>query len=165
MSAGRSYPFFETLIVVTLVIIFTGASILIRGLKDKKDFPNVSGKITYLDKLFEDLPKNTTNQYRYLIIDNYPKVYEIFIGKNWGGFMPVVQKIDSLNVGDEISIFFEADAREDDRLNKSAYFIDKGTQPYFVRHRLKVYIGYFLIGVGSVFSMLLFYLKSRGTIR
>jgi len=164
MSVVKSYPIFGTLIVVTLVIIFTGASVLIRGMKDKRDFPNVTGKVTYLDKLFEELPKQDTDEYRYLIIDNYPKVYEIFVGKNWGGFMPVVQKIDDLNIGDEIVVYFEADAEEDSRLNKSACFIDKGNEHYFVSHRIRKYAGYFLISIGSVFSLFLFYLKSKGSI-
>lgn len=139
--------------------------IFLRGNKNKFDFYQASGKITYLEKSYQDFPNRHYGKYRYLQIDKYSRVFELFAGKDFGDFKPDMEKIDELKMGDKITIFYdEITNRDDVRLNRLAQFIDKGKQPYFIRGSKDKYFGYFGIGIGLVIGGWLFYLKSKGKI-
>jgi len=149
--------------VITIIVL--ASVILARGKKEKNEFLNLNGTIISIEKTFQEFPIRHSGKYRYLIINNYQKVFEIFIGKDPGDFKPELEKIDELKVGDMISIYFDEDPRDTDlRINRLMQFIDKDSAPYYIRGSQDKTFGYILIVVGIVIGILILVLKNRGTI-
>ena len=165
LNKKKQYPIFTKSIIGVIIIIVLGLFILIRGTKEKTEFQNITGRITYLNKTFEELPNRNQGKYRYLSIDSYSKVFELFIGKDFGDFKPKYEKIDDLKIGDNIVVYFDVDLNETDvRLNRLLQFIDKDGQPYFIRGSKDKTGGYFFIIIGILLSGLIIYLKKIGKI-
>jgi hypothetical protein len=149
--------------VITIIIL--ASVILVRGKKEKNEFHNLNGTITAIEKTFQEFPFRHPGKYRYLILDNYQKVFEIFIGKDPGDFKPELEKIDELKVGDMISVYFDEDPSDIDmRINRLIQFIDKDSAPYYIRGSQDKIFGYILIASGIMIGILVFVLKNRGTI-
>lgn len=165
MNTKRQYPIFKKSIAGIITILILGSIVLIRGTKDKTEFHQMTGKIVFIDKTFEELPLRHIGKYRYLSIDNYPKVFSIFVGKDFGDFKPYLEKIDDLEVGDEIVVYFDEDTQEtDNRLNRLIQYIDKNGEPYFMRGSKDKNGGYFFIGLGIILGGFIIYLKKAGKI-
>ena len=165
MNKKKQYPIFKASIVGVIIILVLGSSILIRGTKEKTEFQNIKGKITYLDKSYEELPNRNQGKFRYLAIENYPKVFELFVGKDFGDFKPQYEQIDDLRIGDNIVVYFDENSKETDvRLNRLIQFIDKDELPYYIRGTKDKTYGYFIIIVGILLGGLVFYLKKNGKI-
>ncbi len=165
MNTKRQYPIFKKSIAGIITILILGSIIMIRGTKDKTEFNQLTGRIVFLDKTFEELPLRHIGKFRYLLIDNYSKVFTIFVGKDFGDFKPHLEKIDDLKVGDEIVVYFDEDPKEtDNRLNRLIQFIDKDGKPYFMRGCKDKNGGYFFIGLGILLGGLIIYLKKVGKI-
>lgn len=165
MNAKKQYPVFKKSLAGVITILVLGSLILIRGTKEKTEFPHISGKIIYKGKVYEELPKSDKGKYRYLNIDTYPKMFEIFVGKDRGDFKPDYEQIDSLRKGDTIEIYFDIDPTETDiRLNRLIQFIDKDGKPYYIRGSKDKYGGYFIIGLGILLGAVLVYLKKTGRV-
>ncbi len=149
--------------VVTIIVLAFG--VLMRGQKDKNEFYKAAGRVTYLAKTYQELPVRHAGKYRYLQIDTYPKVFEVFIGNESGDFKPDFEQIDQLKVGDPLLIYYDETPREDDtRINRLAQYIDKDQQPYYIRGSWDKYMGYFLMGTGVALGIWLLYLRSKGKI-
>lgn len=165
MSTRKQYQIFLKSLAGVITIIILSSLVLFRGTKDKSEFKKVSGNVVYLNQTFQELPNRNKGKYRYLMIDNYPKAFEIFIGKDPGDFKPEYEIIDSLKVGDEISIFYDESNREKDpRINRLLQYIDKQNQSYYIRGKRDKYFGYFGIMAGLLIGVWIFYLKRKGTI-
>jgi hypothetical protein len=149
--------------VVTIIALTFG--LLLRGQKEKKEFYKIAGRITYLGKTYQEFPTRHAGKYRYLQIDTYPKVFEVFIGNESGDFKPDFEQIDQLKAGDPLLIYYDEFSGEDDpRINRLAQYIDKDQQSYYVRGSWDKYLGYFLMGAGVAIGILLLYLRSKGKI-
>ena len=81
MSSKKQYQIFNKSLAGVITILLLGSGILFRGTKDKSDFEQITGIIKYLDKKYQEFPNRHQGKYRYLLIDSYPKIFEIFIGK------------------------------------------------------------------------------------
>lgn len=138
---------------------------IIRGTKEKSEFHSLKGKIVYFDKVYEELPNRHKGKYRYLAIENYNRLFEIFIGKDAGDFKPEFEIIDDLKIGDEIVVYFDESSNEKDiRLNRLIQFIDKNEVPYFIRGSKDKYGGMLISGLGILIFILLLYFKKTGKI-
>lgn len=165
MKLKQQYQIFKKSIVGVITILILGSLILYRGTKEKTEFYQVTGKIVYLDKTFEELPIRHPDKYRFLLIDKFPKVFTIFVGKDFGDFKPYFERIDDLKVGDEIVVYFDENAKETDiRLNRLIQYIDKEGTSYFIRSNKDKIGGYFFICMGIILGGLIFYLKKIGRI-
>lgn len=165
MSIKKQHPIFWKSIIGIITIIAIGLAILIRGTKGKGEFQSIEGNITYLDKTYKELPNRHQGKYRYLTLDNYPKTFELFVGKDLGDFKPQYERIDDLRTGDKIVVYFDENSNESDaRLNRLTQFIDKDGQPFFIRGSIDKTGGYFFIIIGILLGGLLFYLKKIGKI-
>jgi hypothetical protein len=165
MNIKKQYPVFKKSLAGVITIIILGSFILVRGIKEKSDFHRISGRITYLGKVYEELPNRDKGKYRYLLIDTYPKMFELFIGKDFGDFKPKYERIDSLKPGDDILVYYDEDSKETDiRLNRLIQFIDKEDKPYFIRGSKDKNFGFFLIGIGILLGGIIFYLNKTGKI-
>jgi hypothetical protein len=148
-----------------ITIIALSSFLLARGKKEKTEFSSLSGKITSIERTFQELPNRNPGKFRYLMIDNYQKTFEIFVGKDPGDFKPELEKIDELKVGDNISIYYDENLNEtDNRINRLIQFIDKDSTPYFIRGSHDKVLGFGLLASGLIMGMTLLILKNKGTI-
>jgi hypothetical protein len=148
-----------------ITIIALSSFLLTRGKKEKNEFQSLTGQITSIERTYQELPIRNPGKFRYLIIDNYQKAFEIFVGKDPGDFKPELEKIDELKVGDKISVYFEENLRETDlRINRLLQFIDKDSTPYFIRGNQDKVLGFGLLAFGIIMGILLLILKNKGTI-
>lgn len=165
MNTKKQYPVFKKSLAGVITIIILGSFILIRGTKEKTDFHRIAGRITYLGKVYEELPTRDKGKYRYLLIDTYPKMFELFIGKDYGDFKPSYERIKELKPGDDIVVYYDVSKNETDiRLNRLTQFIDKDGKPYFIRGSKDKNFGFFLIGIGILLGGVIFYLNKTGKI-
>ena len=148
-----------------VVVFFFSVIVFIRADKNKFSFDNIIGKIVYLSTSFQDAPNRHIGKYRYLQIENFPKTFEVFVGKDAGDFKPKLEKIDSLRIGDEIRIFFDKNFKTlDDPINRLVYFIDKRNQPYFIKGSWEKTLAYFGFGISMAILLLLIFLRRSGKI-
>lgn len=156
---------FRNLVIVALVLMCVGAYIFTIKLKDKDSFEKISGKIIYLDDSYQELPHRQKDKYRYLSIDTYQYIIEIFIGKDFGDFAPKFEKIDKLNIGDSITVYYEESSKiYKTGVNRSVEFIDKGAENYYEDGNRTFYVGGFIIVVSFSLIPFGYYLKKKGKI-
>lgn len=147
-------------------ILFLGFGILTRGQKSKQEFYSVQGAIVGIEKTLEGYPNRHEGKMRYLVVAEYPKPFELFIGKEAGDFKPAFEQLDMLRKGDIVTIYYdeETNTQTDDSINRLAQFIDKGQQPYFIRGNHDKYGGYAAIAMGALIGVSLLLLKKTGKI-
>jgi len=145
-----------------ITIITLSSYIFFRGIKEKKDFNKISGKVVYCDNSFEDLPNRDFGKYRYLKINNFQSMFQIFIGKDFGDFKPALELIDSIRIGDEIEIYFDTTEMESDpRINNLIQYIDKDSIPYYIRGNHDKIFGTILFSIGVIIFLTLLILKRQ----
>jgi hypothetical protein len=164
MNLKKSPPnIFNKSLYGVITIIALASVILARGKKEKNEFHCLAGTITAIEKSYQELPIRHQGKYRYLTLDKYQKVFEIFIGKDPGDFKPALEKIDELKIGDNILVYFDEDP-SDTRINRLIQFIDKDSSPYYTRGSHDKMFGYILIATGLMIGILLLVLKDTGKI-
>ena len=154
-------PIFIKAMLGSVGIIVLGALLYLKSSKAKTEYEIVKGKIDYIDSSLENL---RPRDHRFIHIEGEETVFDVFIGKQTGDFSPEFEKLDALNVGDEITLYHSDDtpfqSNKDVRLNKNVEFIDKDNQPHFVRGTKNKLGGLAFIGVGILFIVGLIVLKS-----
>lgn len=159
------HPIFLKSVGGFLFAILLGVIVFIRAEKKKSSFINVNGIITFIGNSPENLPANDSSKFRYLQVDNYPKTFELFIGKRSGDFKPEFEKIDVLKTGDSVTVYFDENFKtQQDPINRLAYYIDRGQEVIFIKGNFEKYIAYFIIGFSTLFILLLLVLKRKGRI-
>lgn len=142
-----------------------GLFLFLRADKKKSSFQQVTGVITYMGKTTAYSTHNGSSKYRYLEIDNFPKTFELFVGKTAGDFKPQLEKIDQLKMGDTITLFFDENFKtRNDPINRLTYFIDKGQEVIFIKGGWEKYFAYFIFGISLLFMLALVFLKRKGKI-
>lgn len=103
-----------------------------KNTRERSTYDSITGPITFIGQQYDKWPRRNLGKFRYIEVEGYPYVFEIFIGKDPGDFTPKFEQIDNLRTDDLVTIYFyETDDTEADRLNRFAQFIDKDQQPYF----------------------------------
>lgn len=142
-----------------------GIFLITRANKPKADFQKITGKITYLlNKLpNEEVRKN--GKERYLQIENSERIFNIFVGKDWGDFKPEFEIIDSLKVGDNIDLYFDDNLKtESNQINSLTQYIDHNGKAFFIKGKMDETFGKFFIGISMLGILILFLLKRIGKI-
>src|SRR5436190_20747471 len=129
-------PFrFRVLLVVSIVLMLWTSWLFFKSTRHKENYPSVIGKIVYLGETYQDLPDRDQGKYRYILLDNYPAVFELFIGKDAGDFKPKYENIDNLLQGDVVRIYHEeknyASGGSTTPVNSSVKFVDKDDMLFF----------------------------------
>ena len=158
------YKIFQKSVSGIGLAILLGIIIIGRSQKEKADFESASGKIIYLEKYNDYAQTNDTVKFRYLQIDNYPKIFEIFIGRDAGDFKPKFERIDDLKLNDIITIYFDEKFNKGGNINRLAYFIDRGQETIYIKGSWEKYLGYFIVAISLLTLILIFLLKSKGKI-
>src|SRR4051812_35897985 len=148
-----------------LLVIAAGFYLIFRAEKPKSQLIKGEGIVLSLSKTYASFPGKDTSKFRYLQIDNYPKLIELFIGKSAGDFKPKFEKVDALKPGDAITIYFDENFKtRDDPVNRLVYFIDRGNEAIFIKGSWEKYLGYFLILAAIVIFFILYRAKLKGKI-
>ena len=156
--------FFKSVYTLCFVI-FLGCLIFARAGKSKSELQKVTGRLISIEKSNKSLPNQDTARMWYLLIDNHPKIFQIFTGKESGDFKPNFEKIDSLKANDDITIYFDENFKtQDDPINRLTYFIDRGQETIFIKGDWEKYAGIFCIGLPVSTIVILIILKRKGKI-
>lgn len=150
------------LIIAAIITIAAGLYIVITNTKEKSDYTKSEGTIEYLALEYDRHPHNNHGKYRYLKIDTYPYVFEIYEPNS----IQTEHTIDDLKVGDKIDIYYYeiTDTREIG-LNRFTQFIDSNGLPYFIRNGFMKNAGYVVSVLGVGLAILGLILKKKGIIK
>lgn len=162
-------PIFRKSILACIFITAFGIYLTLRGTREKDEFENITGKIDYFDKTFQEINYRNKGNHRFIHVTDSPVVFDIFVGNETGDFSPKFERLDDLKIGDEITVFYADKSlfqkNRDARFNKTVQFIDKDSQAYFIRGNKDKYGGYAAIAFGILMSVVLVILKGSGKIK
>ena len=162
---NEKQPIFKKSISGLLLAIVLSIFFIQRGDKSRASFDNVTGAIMSFEKINENYPRRDPSKFRYLQIENYPKPFEIFVGKSTGDFKPKFENIDKLRIGDIVTIYYTEDGKTQNKpVNNLVYFIDKGKEVIFIEGNSKKNLVYGLIGFCLIMILTLVILKWKGKI-
>ncbi len=144
--------------------------ILRRGEAPRQEFQKVTGRITYLADVSPDVKLRYNAKKRFLVVDGRPPVFELFIGMDAIDFSPDLQRIDSMQVGDTVDVYYDVRRRIGpgtgfNTHNLLAYYIDHDGLPMFRMGSRYNKLAWFLIGFSAVMMVVLIIMKKTGRIR
>ena len=146
--------FFASIILLGFAIFIT-----INNSKEKSQYDKYTGTIEYFDKEFQNLPIRNKGDYRYLKIDTYTYIFEIYEPNS----EPTKNKIDDLKVGNTVDIYcYETSNTRNEGINRFIQYIDKQNQPYFIRNGFQKQLGYVLIGLCISINLITLLLWKKG---
>jgi len=128
--------------------------------KPMNEYDNINGKISYIGETYENLPNRNFGKYRYILLDSYPSVIEVFIGKETGDFKPKYENIDNLKLDDSIAIYGD-NLSENLYINRGVLFIKKENELYFEQGNSKVGLGIGIILISIFLSILGYVLMKK----
>jgi hypothetical protein len=148
------------LIGASLFAITTGLFVINKGLKNKDSFNKISGKVILLENNYMDIDERHVGKQKFIQIDNYEEVFNVFNGKDFGDFKPDLDKLTELKIGDEVEIYFSFNPIETKKepVNRHTQFIYKNNIPLYIKGSADRPLGIFFIasGIGFlVFAMVL----------
>lgn len=148
---------FASLMVLGLAIFVT-----INNSKEKLEYDKATGIIEYYDKEFQNLPTRHKGDYRYLKINSYPYLFEIYKPNS----VPTEKTIDDLTLGQEIDIYYyETSDTRNIGLNRFTQFIDKNHKPHFIRSGFQKQLGYLIIGLSLLLNVMAFVFWKKGKLK
>jgi hypothetical protein len=165
LNKTQQHPMYvKSLFALTAIFVF-GIFLILRGAKDKSDFIRTDGTITYLDKVYQELPFRNQGNFRYLKVDGYSKIFEIYVGNDFGEFSPKYNNLDSLKTGEQITIFYDNVSTErDQRLNQHLQKVEKGNVIFFITGQRDLILGSIFIGSAVFLFSVLFIQWKKGKI-
>ena len=144
------------------MVIILSFYFVLRADKPKTAFQKAAGLLVSLDKTNENYPHKDSTKFRYLQIDNYPKPFELFVGKSAGDFKPKFENIEHLQLGNSVTIYFDETYKTNTApVNNMVYFIDKGQEAIFIEGNSKKNLIYGIIIFSALFIPVLFILKKK----
>ncbi len=139
------------IIFTTIIVFLLGVFVIINNSKEKTEYTKSTGNIEYLEKEFQDLPTRHKGDFRYLKINSYNYLFEIYEPNSEKTKM----SIDDLKVGDKIDIYYyETSDTQNSELNRFTQFIDKEGKPYFIRNGFQKQLGIVVIGFSILMNFI-----------
>lgn len=149
-------------IFASIIVLGLGIFVTVNNSKDKTEYDKSKGTIEYYDKEFQNLPTRHKGDFRYLKIDSYPYLFEIYEPNS----EPTEKNIDDLSLGDEIDIYYyETSDTRNIGLNRFTQFIDKNGKPYFIRSGFQKQLGYVIIGLSILLNIMAFVFGKKGKLK
>lgn len=146
-------------ILISIILFVLGLSVVINNSKNKNGYDKATGIIEYFDKKFQHLPVRNKEDFRYLKINSYPYIFEIYKSNS----EPTQKTLDDLKVGDKIDIYYyETPDVKEDKLNRFAQFIDHEGVSCFIRNGFKKQMGFAIIGLSILFDIIVLWLWKKG---
>ncbi len=145
-------------VLVSIIVLVLGIFVIVNSSKNKSEYDRTTGTIEYFDKEFQNLPIRDKGEFRYLKVDTYPYVFEIYAPNS----EPTDKKIDNLKLGDKIDIYYyETSDTRYEGINRFTQFIDKEGQPYFVRNGFQKQLGLVIVGLCFLINIMAFVLWKK----
>jgi hypothetical protein len=149
---------FRTIVLTGTVLSILFLVMIYRSTKEKTDYDQLSGKITYLNERLGNLPYRDLGRYRYLKIDGYQYPFEIYADDQ-------APLMDSLKTGDMITIYFyQTNNTIEEGINRFTQFIEKGDKLYFKRGNFIIGLSITMIIFMISLSVWCYFLYKRGKI-
>ena len=149
---------FRVIIALCIVISIAMGIAMMRDSKPKYNYEQVSGTIVSIDNHFRNQPTHDVGKFRYLQLDTYPYILELFIGKDFGDFKPKFEQVDNLHTGDVVTVYYyDTNDIKSDGINRHVKFIDKAGENYFAAGSAMHYVGLFIIVSCILLSLLSYY--------
>lgn len=142
--------------ILAVSIVMTAAMILYIMLnsKEKFNYENRTGQLTYLEKQLGNLPARNFGKYRYLKVDGYEYPFEVFVGSESGDFKPKFEKIDNLKIGDTVTVYYyQTENTKSEGINRFMQYIDKGHESYFERGDSSKTLGGVVISISVLLAI------------
>lgn len=159
-------PLFIKYLAGAITAVVIGFLMIDRSAKTKEDFIKIEGAVAYLEEEFESFPSRDHGDYRYLVVDGTERVFEIFVSNDQSDFGPEFERIDDLQIGDVITLYYDDNSYTEDHLvNSLTRFIDRGEETIFIEDSTTdKTAGYIFIGVGVLMAIIILFLKKKGKI-
>lgn len=126
----------------------------------------ISGSINYIGNTFNDLPNRDLGKYRYIRIDQYPYIIELFVGKDAGDFKPRYENIDQLKVGDAIKVYgYETSATAKEGVNRTIQFIEKDNVLFYEHGSASKMVGFSIMIIAILLTVFGFIMWKKGKIK
>ncbi len=149
-------------IIITIIIFGLAVYLISNNSKEKLEYDKSTGVIEYYDLVYQNLRNRHEGDYRYLKIDTYPYIFEIYEPNS----EPTEYKIDDLKIGDTIDIYYyEISTTKKIGRNKFTQFIDKQGLPYFIRDGFQKQLGYVIIGICILINIMSLIFWKMGKLR
>jgi hypothetical protein len=143
---------------ISLFLIGLGIFFVVLSSKKKEQYEKRTGEIEYFDKTYLNLPLRDLGSYRYLKINTYPHIFEVYTANADKTSLP----IDDLKHGDKIDVYFyEWGSDQNEGINRNIQFIDKDSLPYFKRGNFKKQLGYVFVAISALLNLLSFILWKK----
>lgn len=138
-----------------------GIYLLVQNNIEKDEYNTETGTIKYIKSTHNSLhPRD----HRYIHLDQSPFIFDVFIGKRRLDFSPTFEQIDSLEIGDSVTIYFGdkplTTGTSQLVINKTVQYIDKEDTSYFIRGKKDKYGGYIFTTFGFSLLCLLFVFRN-----
>ncbi len=145
-------------------ILFLGVDIISRGYKEKEAFFHVTSQVTSIADSIVGQPDSRNSKQRYIRVNDYPKTFELFVGKDFSDFEPAFEQLDKVEPGDTVTVYFDETKDSPTTVNRLVQFIDKGKTPYYIKGKKDVYVGYSAIAFCAGIVTYLLIQKKKGKI-
>jgi len=156
---------FRVIVAIAIIIMIAMIVVMFRDSQNKEEYDKIEGQITFIDKRFNQWPVRDFGKYRYIQMDQYPYVMELFIGKEWGDFKPKFEQVDNLKIGDTITAYYyETNDITNDGINRTVKFIDKNGVSYFEAGNAQNVMGVFVIVISMLLIVYAYYLWKKNKI-
>jgi hypothetical protein len=154
------YNSFRGITFASLIVVGLGILVIVNNSKEKKEYIKATGQIEYYAKEFNNLPLRHKGDFRYLKIDNYPFIFEIYEPNN----QVLDKSIDDFQVGNTIEIYYYETANTaKEKINRHVQFIDFNGKAYFIRNAFQKQMGFAIVGIGLLTALMayLFWKKRK----
>jgi hypothetical protein len=141
--------------IAAILIAFMTYVILLNS-KEKIDYQKLSGSIVYLDKQFGEYPNRNLGKYRYLKLNTYPYIFEIYSDEQ-------SSRIDSLKIGEIVDVYYyEINNTHSEQINRFLQYLEKGDKIFFKRGNSNNIAGFVVMGLSVLLIVGSFVLYKKG---
>lgn len=158
----RGYP--KVLLSVLVFSIF-GTLILSRSKKSKDEFYHLNGTVVHLSSVHPlGIKKAENPNTTYLVLEDYERVFSLFVGRANGDFSREVNRLESIVLGDRIDLYYDDNYQTKNEItNKLVQYIYKGADLLYLRSETDKYLAYLVLGAAGIFLFLGIYMKLNAT--
>jgi len=157
--------YYPKLFATVLVLFAMSIYLITRNTKPKEEFIHQKGAISYLS---ENNPFSSTLEVKqktiFLKLEQHNRIYELFTGTDKGDFSPRVNRLNELNIGNQVDIYFEENTKTKlDQTNKLLQYLYIDSELIYLRSNADKYIGYFTLGGSMLLFLIAVFMKIKST--
>ncbi|MEM9985542.1 MAG: hypothetical protein AAF804_10640 [Bacteroidota bacterium] len=149
-AASVLYP--TRLALAAAFALLMGIYLLFRSDQSRDTFTRLTGPITYLAKVNPTQSgSDPKDKVLFLTVEGSSRVFELFVGEEWGDFSPRVNRLAELKVGDQVEIYFQENEQTQSLpTNKLLQYLDHQGEAHYQRGGADRAMGYTLFGLAGL---------------